>query len=295
MINETDHWQAFEIDDSIVSFAKAIVADIVGDKETFKPRETPDFKMPANQALICTADGQYMVKEENGRFLFFVFVDKPVFFGAIQPSGEYLCASWLPDDCTDVAASEIFITATILSILSQPRVIIKERADHCRKRREFNRGGAFTVDAWTRVSWDLSKATKAKIAADPTFRKVPYHFRRGHPRRAEEHYKGAYQMPCALRDADKEGWWQWIAPQFVGHPAFGFRRSVHAPKLSTGQLAKAWSQPWANHGRDQHGQRRALPETPAPQGREPARGGSAHCLGKAPLERKEHDRHHETG
>lgn len=47
------------------------------------------------------------------------------------------------------------------------------------------------------------------------------------------------------------------------------------------------AEPWANLGRDQHGQRRAMTEIPAPQGREPARGGSAHCLGKAPLERKE--------
>ena len=47
------------------------------------------------------------------------------------------------------------------------------------------------------------------------------------------------------------------------------------------------AEPWANHGRDQHGQRRALPENPAPQGQEPARGGTAHCLGKALLERKE--------
>ena len=35
------------------------------------------------------------------------------------------------------------------------------------------------------------------------------------------------------------------------------------------------AEPWANHGRDQNGQRRALTETPAPQGQEPARGGTA--------------------
>lgn len=44
------------------------------------------------------------------------------------------------------------------------------------------------------------------------------------------------------------------------------------------------AEPWANHGRDQRGQRFALPETPASAGWPSPRGGAAHCLGKAPLE-----------
>ena len=50
------------------------------------------------------------------------------------------------------------------------------------------------------------------------------------------------------------------------------------------------AEPWANHGRDQHGQRRAPDEIPAQQGQEPARGGTAHCLGKALLERTDNEK-----
>lgn len=58
-----------------------------------------------------------------------------------------------------------------------------------------------------------------------------------------------------------------------------------APDCSCEMECRA--EPWAKHGRGPDGPTSATDESPAPQGREPARGGSAHCLGKAPSEAKE--------
>lgn len=131
----------------------------------------------------------------------------------------------------------VAMVAFILSVINQPRVVKLEHLASRRDRRVAQRGGAKAANAWHRVTWDLSKPTAARIARDPNFHKVPLHWRRGHFRRAEAHYQGAVQRPDAVRPEERDLWWQWIGGQWVGHPAFGVKRSVHAPKLSTGKLA----------------------------------------------------------
>ncbi|WP_294932383.1 hypothetical protein [uncultured Paracoccus sp.] len=128
--------------------------------------------------------------------------------------------------------------AFILSLISEPRILRRSPAGSRQQRRAIQRGFGFAVDAWTRVTWDLSKETVAKVSHDPTFHKMPLHWRRGHFRRAAPHFKGAIQRPDALREEDRGLWWQWIEGQWVGHPAFGLKRSVHAPRLSGGDLAR---------------------------------------------------------
>lgn len=134
------------------------------------------------------------------------------------------------------ALVEVF--SYLMALINEPRIVVRHPSGTRQQRRAAHRGMGFAVDAWTRVSWDLSKATIAKINCDPTFHKVPLHWRRGHYRRALPHFKGAIQRPDALRPDDRAGWWQWIGEQWVGHPAFGIKRSIHAPKMSTGALAK---------------------------------------------------------
>ncbi len=127
--------------------------------------------------------------------------------------------------------------AFVVSLINEPRGVRLEPSVNRAARRAAHRGMGIAVDAWHQVTWDLSQETVAKISRDPTFHKVPLHYRRGHYRRAEEHYRGAIKRPDAFRTEDRETWWQWIAGQWVGHPAFGIKRSVHAPKLSSGKLA----------------------------------------------------------
>lgn len=123
------------------------------------------------------------------------------------------------------------------ALINEPRVVQFSPALSRQQRRALQRGMGFAVDAWTRVSWDLSKETVAKVNSDPSFHKMPLHWCRGHYRRAEQHYAGAIQRPDAFRPEDRDLWWQWIDGVWKGHPAFGVKRSVHAPVMSAGKLA----------------------------------------------------------
>lgn len=144
------------------------------------------------------------------------------------------------DDAENMAYS-IALLAYILSLINQPRILARSPLLPRQGRRAAQRGGAKAVDAWHRVTFDLSRETVAKVSRDPDYHKVPLHWRRGHYRRALPHYKGAVQRPDAIRPEERGMWWQWIEGQWVGHPAFGLKKSVHAPKLSTGQLARRLS------------------------------------------------------
>jgi hypothetical protein len=125
----------------------------------------------------------------------------------------------------------------LLALINEPRIVELSPSASRQRRRAAERGFGFAVDAWTRITWDLSKATKAKVARDPSFHCVPLHYVRGHFRRAEPHFRGAIQRPHALRIEDRVLWWQFIEGHWKGHPAFGVRRSVHAPIMS-GALAR---------------------------------------------------------
>ncbi|MEP0639914.1 MAG: hypothetical protein ABJC93_13345, partial [Roseobacter sp.] len=91
----------------------------------------------------------------------------------------------------------------VLALINEPRVVRRSASGSRPARRALQRGMGFAVDAWTRVSWDLSKATVAKISCDPAFHNVPLHWRRGHYRRALPHFNGAIQRPDALRVEDR--------------------------------------------------------------------------------------------
>lgn len=131
----------------------------------------------------------------------------------------------------------VLLSAFLLSLINQPRIVRKAPLLSRQQRRAEQRGGNLAVDSWHRVTWDLSKETVAKASRDESFHKMPLHWRRGHFRRAESHFRNAVQRPDAIRPSEREGWWQWIDGLWVGHPAFGLKIGVHAPKMTSGRLA----------------------------------------------------------
>ena len=136
------------------------------------------------------------------------------------------------EDVFETITSHLFRIPFIVSLINEPRFVRIQPGGTRQQRRAAQRGGGMAVDAWHRVSWDIGKETFAKVSRDPSFHKMPLHYRRGHQRKAEEHFRGAYRRPDALRPEHREGWWQWIEGQWVGHPAFGLKKSVYAPRLS---------------------------------------------------------------
>lgn len=131
-----------------------------------------------------------------------------------------------------VAEVLVTLSAFILSIINQPSMLRREPLISRQQRRAAERAGKKSVADWCRVTWNIGAEVAERISADPSFRKVPLHWRRGHFRRAEAHYAGAMRRPDALREEERDLWWQWIDGQWVGHPCFGVKRSIHAPRLS---------------------------------------------------------------
>lgn len=124
------------------------------------------------------------------------------------------------------------LVAYFWSVVNSPGMsetgVFGGRAD--RRRQIRSTGVAFRV-----VRWKVG-AGRAGAAHGNTGRKgVPLHFRRGHYRRANSHYKGAMFLERFVAD-QPPGWFQWIEGQFVGSPEFGVVRHAYAPKLSLGEV-----------------------------------------------------------
>ena len=164
-----------------------------------------------------------------------MLIDDPLY---AEPVGRWYPGSDVVKYKDGADLSVLWHLAHIVALINEPRVLARTPQGTRQVRRQAQRAMGFTPDAWTRVSWDLSKATAAKIARDPTFRKVPLHWRRGHFRKAEAHYKGAIQRPDAIRKEDRHLWWQWIDGQHVGHPIFGIKKSKYAPRMTGADIAR---------------------------------------------------------
>lgn len=114
--------------------------------------------------------------------------------------------------------------AAMCSILNQPSFTKREPAGSRQERRAAQRSGGYASDAWHKITWNIGEEVKAKLTRDEPVRCMPLHYTRGHWRRAEEGWKNT-----TLR---KDGlWYQWIEGFWSGHPAFGIKKSYHAPKI----------------------------------------------------------------
>ena len=119
----------------------------------------------------------------------------------------------------------VLTVATMCSLLNQPSFTKREPAGSRQERRAAKRSGSYAVDAWHKISWNIGEAVKAKLTRDEPTRCMPLHYTRGHWRKAEEGWNNVEQRKDGL-------WYQWIEGYWSGHPAFGIKRSYHAPKLA---------------------------------------------------------------
>lgn len=225
-------YQHFFIDEAILDFAWQVADDTRGDPFPISSR------LPGERIGIVVRSHLWLLFRSKDRR-----IGNCVVLGVMDESGAHsYVGAWAPGSRQFIAGEglkrcvERF--AYIISLLNEPRVVFRSAAGGRQQRRAVHRGMGFAVDAWTRVSWDISKPTVAKVTKDPGFHKAPMHWRRGHFRRAEAHFRGAMQRPDAIREEDRHLWWQWIEGQWVGHPAFGVKKSVHAPRLSASDIAR---------------------------------------------------------
>lgn len=158
---------------------------------------------------------------------------------ALQKSERLYCGKYQPGGLYDyVEAVDKFSFDAFLHFLSfvvalanQPRFVVYDSAISRQQRRKLSRQFGVSDLSVERIRWNIGEPVESQIRSESPERCMPLHFRRGHWRRAEAHFVGATQRPDALIEADRSLWWQWISETWVGHPAFGFKASVHAPML----------------------------------------------------------------
>jgi len=84
--------------------------------------------------------------------------------------------------------------------------------------------GKFTPDSWNLVQWNVGEPVKSKDEETKSGGKQALHFRRGHPRIAEEHWERSYWSTIRHR------WEKYIHGYEAGHPRFGIKKSYHLPR-----------------------------------------------------------------
>jgi len=171
-------------------------------------------KNPETEAPRCL--GEIRTKVVNGEEVKSFYLDPIILAEGMENS-------------LSLAADRFWLrqVSTLLHLINKPRKVKTNPLAQTRQaKRQIARGMGFAVDAWHRVSWDIDKPVVAKEPYDKKFHKMPLHFNRGHWKNALEHHSKSVQ-----RDAE-DGWWTWIEGYWAGHPAFGIKKTYHAPKKS---------------------------------------------------------------
>ena len=113
-----------------------------------------------------------------------------------------------------------------LQTINQPRFVINKTKPFSSSKKAMAKKvlGRFTPDSWNMVTWNVGEPINAKEHEEGRGGKQALHFRRGHPRKAEEHWAKAYWSTIRNR------WEQYIHGYEAGHPAFGVKKNYHLPR-----------------------------------------------------------------
>jgi len=121
-------------------------------------------------------------------------------------------------------ASMVLIVAACCEIINHPRFVTASPAGTRQQRKHAKRAEGIAVEAWHKISWDISKPVQAKGNQGTSGYNMPLHYTRGYFRKAKEHWNDVVQW--------KDGTWKkWVEGYWAGHPAFGIKKGYHAPTV----------------------------------------------------------------
>jgi hypothetical protein len=244
-LNECDFYQ---IDESVGRAADQVYENTFGGKKTEELVLDSDCRLPSNVCAFWSPGTKitFEGRTDNLPFMYFaithrsdpgkcfVYLVSPYFAPMFQGYYEIGVADSLRingrgDDITRPYDQQIYsmhtlTVAAMCSILNQPGFTKKEPAGSRQERRAAKRSGSYAIDAWHKITWNIGEEVKAKLTRDEPVRCMPLHYTRGHWRKAEEGWKNTTQRKDGL-------WYQWIEGFWSGHPAFGIKKSYHAPKM----------------------------------------------------------------
>jgi len=135
---------------------------------------------------------------------------------------------FLPDLDNDreqsLMASIMMTVGTIFSLINQPRFVVRSTTGTRQLRKQMHRGHGISMDAWHKIEWNINEPVKSKEDSDKGGWRMPLHYTRGHWRTAQDHWDDV-----VIRKDGKP--YKWIEGFWSGHPAYGVKKSYHAPKL----------------------------------------------------------------
>ena len=197
---------------------------------------------PANPASIRVGNDPslYAMRHDGG----VVTVDQIWVNGATyrqfswQPGSNKISARSSFEPETDETIFQLHLTAAtlgmMLTLMNSPSLVESNTNGQRQERRAANRLLQLPVDAWYRVRWRTAADNGIKQSTgDDTGARMPLHYRRGHVRKAQPHFSRAFET-----DLTGTGWGQWIDGIWVGHPAFGIKKSIFSPILDEAGLAE---------------------------------------------------------
>jgi hypothetical protein len=201
------------------------------DKDSRLPSKTCAFWKPMTSLKFPNRDPLpfmfFAVEEKDGTFVYAVSpYFSPFLFGGyhVEIEGGMFLEDGQTEEGQRLNLSNVLTVAALCSILNQPGFTKREPAGSRQERRAAQRSATYAADAWHKVTWNIGEEVKAKLTRDEPVRCMPLHYTRGHWRRAEEGWINTTQRKDGL-------WYQWIEGFWSGHPAFGIKKSYHAPKI----------------------------------------------------------------
>ena len=121
-------------------------------------------------------------------------------------------------------ARTVVLAAAILSTINAPRITKRVAVGTRQSRRAALRRVGAAGDQWHRIEWDLSKPKVVKGEREGAGWHMPLHYTRGYWRKGEEGRGRAVERAPGL-------WATWVDGYWSGHPAYGIKRAVYAPRI----------------------------------------------------------------
>ena len=153
----------------------------------------------------------------------------PITLGAYHPDqGVFFESSkedpnnWDEGKITSIS-NIILELAGCFELINNPRFIVSEAAGTRSQRKQMKREQNIPLEAWHKISWNVDETTVVINEKDGGGWRMPLHYTRGHPRKAEPHH-----MNIMYKDGKP---YKWIEGFWSGHPAFGIKKGYHAPTL----------------------------------------------------------------
>ena len=128
-------------------------------------------------------------------------------------------------------AGGVMSMALTMTLINQPRFVVQGAAGSRQSRKHMHRKHGIATGAWHKIQWNLGEPVKAKSDSDRGGWRMPLHYTRGHWRKAQDHWDDV-----VIRKDNQP--YKWIDGFWSGHPAYGVKKSYHAPKLGKKELVQ---------------------------------------------------------